>query len=400
MNKIRLLIIYPVDPFGEKIGGIETCIRDYIKESPKNFEIEIVGIMKRNSSLILGEWQDIVFEGKKIKFFPILSVGNLNIQTLIPLTLKFVIALFLSKRRIDFSNRVVIFHRLEPIYVLSNIKEKKILFVHGDIRNFSNKYSESRWKRIRGLYYLLEIFFIRKMQKVFVVSQKGCEYYRNRYLEHSSCFKFLPTWYDPAIFYKFHNIKKDEILSKYNIVNKKPIFLFVGRLDLPKDPILLLDSFYVIKKIYKNSQLLIIGNGILRSKIIERINLLSIGHDVVLLGELSHDKVAEIMNISDVLLSTSRFEGMSRVILESLACGLPVVATDVGESYLVVKNRKSGRLVSSWVPEEIAESAIDVISNPPSPKSCMSIVKKYTEKRVISQFFKEIEELIVEQAKQ
>lgn len=393
MNKIRLLIIYPVDPFREKIGGIETCIRDYIKESPKNFEIEIVGIIKRNSSLILGEWQDIVFEGKKIKFFPILSVRNLNIQTLIPLTLKFVISLFLHKRRIDFSNRVIIFHRLEPMYVLSNIKEKKILFVHGDIRSFNNKCNESRWKRLRGLYYLLEIFFIRKMQKIFVVSQKGCEYYKSKYPEYSFRFKFFPTWYNPVIFHKVNNIRRKEILSEYKILDDRPIILFVGRLEQAKNPLLLIDSFSLIVGAYPDSQLVIIGEGSLKEKIIKKVYSLSLEKKVFFLNRLSQTEIARIMNISDLLLSTSRFEGMPRVVLESLACGLPVVATNVGENYLVVKDWVSGKLISSFYPKEFAEAVVALISNLPSPRTCMKVVKKYKEQKVLYYLFKEIEVL-------
>ena len=103
-------------------------------------------------------------------------------------------------------------------------------------------------------------------------------------------------------------------------------------------------------------------------------------------------QIAEIMNISDVLFSTSIFEGMSIVILESLACGLPVVATNVGENYLVVKNGKSGKLVSSWNPEEIAEAVIELISNPPSPHSCIEVVSEYTKQKVLLHLFKEIGE--------
>jgi glycosyltransferase involved in cell wall biosynthesis len=400
MNKVKLLVVYPIDPFGEKYGGIETVIRSSMRESPENFEVELVGVIKRDSVLRLCEWQGISFEGKKIRFFPVLSVENLNACSLIPLTLKFTLALFFYKHKINFRDRIIVFHRLEPAYVLSNIKEKKILFIHGDTRNFSNRYCESKWKKVRSLYYFLEQFFIKQMGKVFVVSQKGCEYYRNKYPRYASCFKFLPTWYDPAIFHKVDSIKREEILSKYKILDKRPIILFVGRLELPKDPLLLINSFFLISKRYPNSQLIIIGEGTLRQEIIEKVNSLLLGENVIFLGKMSQTEIAEIMKISDLFLLTSRFEGMPLVFLESLACGLPVVATNVGENYLVIKDGISGKLVSSFNPEEVAEAAIEVISNPPSPHSCMEVVSEYAKQKIFSHLLKEIEGVISEPVEQ
>jgi glycosyltransferase involved in cell wall biosynthesis len=393
MNKVKLLVVYPIDPSGEKVGGIETAIRTYIKGSPENFVIDLVGVTKNNSELRVCEWQDIIFEGRKIRFFPLIKVKDPNDRTLIPLTLKFVVSLFFYKNRINFRERIIVFHRLEPMYVLSNVKGIKILFIHGDIRYFGNRYCESKWRRIRYLYYFFEHIFIKKIKKIFVVSQKGCEYYKSKYPEYSFRFKFLPTWYNPVIFHKVNNIRRKEILSKYKILDDRPIILFVGRLEQAKNPLLLIDSFSLIVRAYPDSQLVIIGEGSLKEKIIKKIYSLSLEKKVFFLNRLSQTEIARIMNISDLLLSTSRFEGMPRVVLESLACGLPVVATNVGENYLVVKDWVSGKLISSFDPKEFAEAVVALISNLPSPRTCMKVVKKYKEQKVLYYLFKEIEVL-------
>ncbi len=391
MSKIKLLEIYPIDPCLEKVGGIETFIRDFIENIPENFELEIVGIIKKDSNLKLREWQNINVKGKNISFFPVIYVNNPNVRTLIPLIFKFTFALFLCKNKIEFKSRIIIFHRLEPAIILNKVKEKKVLFIHGDIRNFKNKYCESRWSKIANLYYFLERFFINSMSKIFVVSKKGCEYYKIKYPNHASRIKFFPTWYNANIFYRADNINRKEILSRYKILDSKPIILYVGRLELAKDPILLIDSFFIINKRYPGSQLVIIGDGSLKPKIIKKVTLLSLKENVFFLGNLTHGEVAKIMNISDLLLLTSRFEGMPRVVLESLACGLPVVATNVGENYLMIKDGVSGKLVSSWDPEKIAESAIEVISNNYSHNKCIETVSIYTGRKVILDFFKQIE---------
>jgi len=163
MGKVKLLIIYPIDEAIKKFGGIETAIQSYLTYAPDNFDFRIIGITGRNSGLKLGKWHSLIFNGKRVKFFPVVKVNDPNKRSVIPLTFRFCLGLLRWRHKVDFKNAVLIYHRLEPNYVLSDIKEKKVLFVHGNIRYFDNKYCESRWRKIRKLYYFVEPFFIKHM---------------------------------------------------------------------------------------------------------------------------------------------------------------------------------------------------------------------------------------------
>jgi glycosyltransferase involved in cell wall biosynthesis len=76
--------------------------------------------------------------------------------------------------------------------------------------------------------------------------------------------------------------------------------------------------------------LLIIGTGPMRAKLERMARDLGVADKVRFLGSRPHAEVARWMNRADVLCLTSRSEGMPNVVVEALASGLPVVATDVG----------------------------------------------------------------------
>lgn len=389
MSKIKLLTIYPIDNVKQKLGGIEIIIRESIRYAPSDFEIEMVGISTRNGGLKVGEWHNIIFEGRRIKFLPILEVKDPNVRTRIPLTLRFTLSLLRWRHRIDFKRRLLVFHGLEPAYALRDVKEKKILFNHGDIRYFENKYCESRWRKFKKLYYFMEPFFIKQMKKIFVVSQAGCAYYKERYPGCSSHFQFLPVWYDPEIFYRRENVDRQKVLQLYGLPDKKPFILFVGRLELAKDPLLLVNSFSFINKRYPNSLLIVVGEGQLKREMIQRINDLNLRGEVIFLGQKLPAEITQLLNISDLMLLTSAFEGMSKVVLEALACGLPVVATDVGENHLVIKDGISGKLVFSRNPQDIARAAIEIISSSLDASLCQKIVASYSRQRILPNLYSE-----------
>lgn len=66
LNKVKPLIIYPMDPLGKKIGGIETCLKGFIKYTQEDFAIEWVGVTSDRKKKPVGMWQELSFEGFSI----------------------------------------------------------------------------------------------------------------------------------------------------------------------------------------------------------------------------------------------------------------------------------------------------------------------------------------------
>jgi glycosyltransferase involved in cell wall biosynthesis len=318
MKKPRCLVIYPIDSTGKKYGGIETTIRSYVKSLPQMLEIEIIGISVKNGPLQPGRWYDITLDGRQVRFFPVLEVEDPNDRTLIPLILKFTIALFLRRRKINFNDCIIMFHRLEPAYVLSDIRSKKILFLHGNIPQYlKDKYSENRWKGLHKIYFFIEPFFIKQMSRIFVVSQAACTHYKEKYRRTAQTFKFMRTWYNPETIYREEGLCREEIISQYDLPLKKVQILFVGRLELPKNPDLLIKVFKEFNQHYPESVLIIIGDGKLSEQVELLISKLNLEGAVFIIGRQSQKAIVDLMNVSDVMLMTSAIEGMPRVAMES-----------------------------------------------------------------------------------
>jgi glycosyltransferase involved in cell wall biosynthesis len=104
--------------------------------------------------------------------------------------------------------------------------------------------------------------------------------------------------------------------------------IWVGRLDAPKNPGLLLEAFALLPA-ECNASLVFVGDGRLRSGLEARCHALGLGARVSFLGYQAEPYKA--MAASDLLVLSSDREGLGNVIIEAMYCGLRVVSTDCGE---------------------------------------------------------------------
>jgi glycosyltransferase involved in cell wall biosynthesis len=104
---------------------------------------------------------------------------------------------------------------------------------------------------------------------------------------------------------------------------------------------------------------------------------------VRLVPPVSQGELARWMNSADCLVLSSAFEGMPRVVVESLRCGLPVVSTDVGETRRLVGDSAGGRLVSERTPEGFRRAVSDLLARPPSREQCRRQAAPFTARAVL-----------------
>lgn len=123
--------------------------------------------------------------------------------------------------------------------------------------------------------------------------------------------------------------KIQDVLKKYNIT--RPFFLSVGRLETKKNTMNIVRAFtqYKInnKQLTINNQLILIGQpGHGYDEVKEAIVESAYKQDIRLLGWVSPEDVVPIMNAANVFVFPSLYEGFGLPILESFACGTPVIA--------------------------------------------------------------------------
>jgi sugar transferase (PEP-CTERM/EpsH1 system associated) len=140
----------------------------------------------------------------------------------------------------------------------------------------------------------------------------------------------------------------------------------VGRMQGVKDQMTLVNAFLkllVMRPALKSIvRLVLVGDGPLRHQAISSLSTAGVDNLAWLPGE--RNDVADILRNLDIFVLPSTAEGISNVILESMATGLPVIATSVGGNPDLVDDGVTGKLVEPGNPQMIADALAYYCENP------------------------------------
>ena len=129
----------------------------------------------------------------------------------------------------------------------------------------------------------------------------------------------------------------------------------------------------VLKK-YDNVKLKIIGSGPLEGKLKNIINELELENEVEIIKNVSDEELLHLYNSSDLFVlpsiidSEGNTEGLGVVLLEAMACGIPVIASNVGGITDIIINNETGLLINQKDSQDIARKIIFTIENKPEMK--------------------------------
>lgn len=149
---------------------------------------------------------------------------------------------------------------------------------------------------------------------------------------------------------------------KINIpVTERNLIGYVGRFSEEKGVINFLESIPKILKESESSKFLIIGNGLLKEKIETYIHKEGLKDHVNVINWVNHNELPYYLNKLKLLVIPSYTEGLPNIMLESMACGTPVLATTVGAIPDVLKEQETGFIMEKNSPSCIAKNVIKVL---------------------------------------
>ena len=154
---------------------------------------------------------------------------------------------------------------------------------------------------------------------------------------------------------------KNLVRKQYGI-DKDDIFLLnVGRLTEQKGQKYLVEAMRVVVEKYQNVKLIIIGEGELKEWLNNLINQYNLQGHIKIFPYTR--EILKVMASSDIFILPSLWEGFGIVLIESMAVGTPIIATDVTGINEVIINGYNGILVNSRDSESLANTIIKLIED-------------------------------------
>jgi D-inositol-3-phosphate glycosyltransferase len=155
------------------------------------------------------------------------------------------------------------------------------------------------------------------------------------------------------------------------------ILLFVGRIDPLKGIDRLLEAMPHLQH-FEGLRLVIIGGDEYSRNEVEKLRRLSrelkVQDSVTFQGLIKQERLPYFYSAADVCVVPSYYESFGLAALESLACGTPVVATNVGEMRNIIRSGETGYVVPGNTPHELAAKIARLLSEPPRDmESALSI---------------------------
>ena len=363
----KRLVIHHFDPMVQGLGGIDTCIRGLVKYGTQS-AFRFVGMSRGDVDDRVRDWRKLPVKNAA-QNAPTLYVGRLaDGRTVVPNVAR----LFFGSLRLAGNIRttapdVVQVHRPEAVTLARHLFPSARLdfFLHEDARNWTPSTNSSRWRRASWLHKQVIEHASTRADRVVCFSPSAVSHLAESH-DH-----ILPvsTWFDPDLFRPAPQ-PDGEFLK----------LVWIGRFDTVKDPLLALE---VLQKLPANYSLTFVGDGSLRTDLQNRVTGMQLGRRVEFVGRVSQPDVARLLRAHHLLLMTSHSEGFPRVLIEALASGRPVVATDGADTgRILVEGVNGGRSITRDAEElaALVEAAQDA-----SPESCSRSVADLSAPEVVGQ---------------
>ena len=189
--------------------------------------------------------------------------------------------------------------------------------------------------------------------------------------------------------------EKDSLRKSMGILPEQKVILFVHRFTPVKKFYLQLP--YVIEaEAFReaNTVLILVGTGPDHERIKRQVEQSPYKDLVRMVGAVPNKEIMDYYKIADLFINPSYSEGFPRVVIEAMACGLPVVATDVGGTRDIIGQKQRKFIVDKDDKDGFRECVLRLMKDEALRKQLSDenkeFVKKYSTEAVAAMYIKEI----------
>lgn len=165
---------------------------------------------------------------------------------------------------------------------------------------------------------------------------------------------------------KFHPLNRHEARARWDLPATGPFLITVGGLVERKGFHRVLEVLPALRQRHPDLQYLIVGGpsaeGDWSERLREQVRDLELEDCVHFLGAVEQARLRELLSAADVFVLSTRNEGWANVLLEAMACRLPVITTDVGGNAEVVSSPALGRVLPFDDADALREAIDEALS--------------------------------------
>ncbi|NVN94134.1 MAG: glycosyltransferase [Bacteroidetes bacterium] len=271
---------------------------------------------------------------------------------------------------------------LAAIYLKNAYSVKASFYIHTDWITFAKKVLNIDRNNLNRFTRLLRMYY-NAFDNLFVLNTDQQKWLTSPKMGFDASSVFMTAHWVEDIFIPKKAAKK----KLFNIEHQEPVLLFAGRLSKEKGVMELPEIYQKIKTEIHDLKIVIAGNGPAENELRKALP------EAIFLGWMEHDKLPNIYSSADLLILPSKFDTFSCVVLESLSCGLPVIAYNIKGPKDIIEDNKNGFLVSNT--EEMAKNIIyyfnDISIQKSFKKAAIERSKNYNKSTILDQFLKDVE---------
>jgi glycosyltransferase involved in cell wall biosynthesis len=359
-----LLFVEPEDFTRQLYGGGGASI---VAQIVRSFGDRLAIVGMTSDSHAIGQWTYAEIYGRRCLFLPVMRRADAEGTILISRNLRFAVALAQHRKALREVGIESVFSQTWAVLWFFAFWPGRwdICYYYPGLRN-SILHGTHRvlGKILAGPYEIVHSLAVRRANVVLAAASRDAIVKHQRHLRRLGTnkeIKSLPTATDVEL---FRPRPRETVRPKLGLPLDAPVYVYVGRLAEVKGVPLILDAFKIVRESLPKALLLIVGDGEERPKLTELVQREGMAESVRFLGLRPPEQVAEFIACADAGLFASYVEGFSVAMIEQLACGCPIVTTDVSGAHDLVVDGRNGFVLPTRNAGLYARRMLDVLELP------------------------------------